>query len=142
MRQIPGGTTSMSLFTTPSVDNSYQAIILGEPTTAFVLPKSIVQDIFGAQPKRQSQGKSNRWMFSVSENNSKYFLVFGGNAKYDITEYLNKWDIIQELCNPNDHSLGFVKLERFLLNEMQMQANYQPIMIKTLLELGGRAEQG
>ena len=36
---------------------------------------------------------------------------------------------------------GFVKLQRFLLDEMQMQANYQPIMIKTLLESGGQASR-
>ena len=127
--------------TLTSADNAYQAIILGEPKTTFVLSKNVVKDIFSAHSKLQSQGKSNRWMFSVSEKNSRYFLLLGGNAKYDITEYLNKWDIIPELSNQNNGGLGFVKLQRFLLNEMQMQANYQPIMIKTLLESGGQANR-
>jgi hypothetical protein len=124
-----------------SADNAYQAIILGDPKTTFVLSKNIIKDIFSVQSKLQRQNKSNRWMFSVSENNSRYFLVFGGNANYDITEYLNKWDVIPELSNPSDGGVGFTKLQRFVLDEMQMRANYQPIMIKTLLESGGRASR-
>ena len=124
-----------------SADNAYQAIIIGEPKTTFGPSKNVVKDIFSAQSKLQGQGKSNRWMFSVSENNSRYFLVLGRNVKYDITEYLNKWNVIPELSNANDGGVRFTKLQRFLLDEMQMQANYQPIMIKTLLESGGRASR-
>jgi hypothetical protein len=35
--------------------------------------------------------------------------------------------------------LSFIDLQKFLLEEMQMQANYQPIMIRTLLQSGGKA---
>lgn len=35
--------------------------------------------------------------------------------------------------------LTFRDLQIFLLKEMQMQANYQPIMIRTLLQSGGKA---
>jgi hypothetical protein len=79
-------------------------------------------------------------MFSLISSGSKHFIVFSGNAKYDITKYLNKWDMIPELGNSNT-PYGFKELQRFLLNEMQMQANYQPIMIKTLLERGGTASR-
>jgi hypothetical protein len=34
---------------------------------------------------------------------------------------------------PSRNLLSFVDLQKFLLEEMQMQANYQPIMIRTLL---------
>jgi len=34
--------------------------------------------------------------------------------------------------------LSFIDLQKFLLKEMQMQANYQPIMLKTLLVSGGK----
>ena len=100
--------------TLTSADNAYQAIILGEPKTTFVLSKNVVKDIFSAHSKLQSQGKSNRWMFSVSENNSRYFLVLGGNAKYDITEYLNKWDIIPELSNQTDGGVRIRKASKIL----------------------------
>jgi hypothetical protein len=36
-------------------------------------------------------------------------------------------------------TLSFRDLQRFLLEEMRMQANYQPIMIRTLLQSGGMA---
>lgn len=36
-------------------------------------------------------------------------------------------------------NFSFVDLQRFILNEMRMQMNYQPIMIKILLENGGSA---
>ena len=121
-----------------SAPNSYQAIILGSPNTTFVLSKKTVEKIFGSQPKLENQGDRNRWMFSLVSNGSKHFLVFSGKAKYDITEYLNKWEMIPELGNPIAR-FGFKELQRFLLTEMQMQANYQPIMIKTLLERGGTA---
>lgn len=124
-----------------ATDNSYQAIILGDPTSTFVLSKKMIKDIFSSHPKIQSEGNRNRWMFSINENNSKYSLVLGANSKHDITEQLNNWNIIPELGNSKSH-LSFVRLQRFLLSEMQMQANYQPIMLKTLLENGGRASRG
>lgn len=41
--------------------------------------------------------------------------------------------------SPSRNLLSFVDLQKFLLEEMQMQANYQPIMIRTLLQSGGKA---
>ena len=33
----------------------------------------------------------------------------------------------------SETKLNFVDIQRFLLNDMKLQANYQPIMIRTLL---------
>jgi 5-methylcytosine-specific restriction endonuclease McrBC GTP-binding regulatory subunit McrB len=41
--------------------------------------------------------------------------------------------------SPSKNLLSFVDLQKFLLEEMQMGANYQPIMIRTLLHSGGKA---
>jgi tRNA G18 (ribose-2'-O)-methylase SpoU len=41
--------------------------------------------------------------------------------------------------SPSQNLLSFIDLQKFLLEEMQMQANYQPIMIRTLLQSGGKA---
>lgn len=37
--------------------------------------------------------------------------------------------------------LSFVDLQRYLLKKMRMQANYQPIMTKTLLASGGKSSK-
>ena len=45
-------------------------------------------------------------MFSISENNSRYFLTVNKKAKFDISEYLNKRDIISEFTKANEISNG------------------------------------
>ena len=40
-------------------ENSYQAIILGQPELTFILPKNTVHHIFGQEPKLQSQAKES-----------------------------------------------------------------------------------
>jgi hypothetical protein len=87
-------------------ENSYQAIILGQPEVTFILSKNTVYHIFSQQPKLQSQAKNPRWMFSISENNSRYLLTVNKKAKFDISEYLNKWDIISEFTKANEISNG------------------------------------
>jgi hypothetical protein len=58
----------------------------------------------------------------------------GGIRKISKEDYNNILNIL-----PSKNLLSFVDLQKFLLEEMQMQANYQPIMIRTLLQSGGKA---
>lgn len=41
----------------------------------------------------------------------------------------------------NDFQLSFLDLQKFILTDMRMQKNYQPIMLRTLLENGGKASK-
>ena len=45
-------------------------------------------------------------MFSISENNSRYFFTVNKKAKFDISEYLNRRDIISEFTKANEISNG------------------------------------
>jgi MoxR-like ATPase len=91
----------LSLIHKPS---SYYAVVLDEPSKTFVLPMNVVNDIFGNQPtvgSTEDGKKKPRWMFSISENVSKYLLTVN-NKKIDISEYLNKWDVIPEFTYNNE----------------------------------------
>ena len=90
--------------TLTSTQNAYQAIILGEPKTTFVLSKKIVKIFLVLNQNYKVKVKEIDGCSQLTENNSRYFLILGGNAKYDITEYLNKWDIIPELGNSKSRS--------------------------------------
>jgi hypothetical protein len=70
--------------------------------------------------------------------------VFGGGPESNAFLSSLGFNIVnKETSNINTpqskNLLSFIDLQRFLLEEMQMQANYQPIMIRTLLVSGDRA---
>jgi hypothetical protein len=57
----------------------------------------------------------------------------------NIDSYLNKWDQIDDF-KTFGLPKNFLDLQRYILT-MKMRANYQPIMIRTLLLSGGRASK-
>ena len=67
-----------------------------------------------------------------------------GQQGFNIIE-IEKSDFDQLLSLDNAHTseklLNFVDLQKFILDKMQMQANYQPIMIRMLLVSGGKASK-
>jgi hypothetical protein len=74
-------------------------------------------------------------VLSFIKNKERYVAYFqGGIRKLSKEDYDN---ILNRSSSMN--LLSFVDLQKFLLEEMQMQANYQPIMIRTLLQSGGNA---
>ena len=89
------------------------------------------------------QRNRTAWLFKVYQNNGKYVLNIQGNKdEHEIDEFLNKWDQISGLRQlGKERTLSFVDLQRFILKDMVMKANYQPIMIRTLLENGGGASK-
>jgi hypothetical protein len=138
----------------------YYALILGSPDTTFVLPKKKVRDIFYGQPTVQSSPdvkKDPRWMFTIFQKGESYILRLNrsGAIENKVQSYLNNWKQIQDFASmppeqtaniieepintKNDTALlTFADLKLFLLQKMKPRANYQPVMIKTLLESGGR----
>lgn len=122
--------------------NHFYAIILGSPETTFLLPGRIVNGIFGKTLTPEKMRNRTAWLFKVYRKNGKYVLnIQGDKDEHEIEEFLNKWEQIPGLTQPQARALSFVDLQRFILNEMVMQANYQPIMIRTLLENEGRASK-
>ena len=86
-----------SIYNTIIAEKSYLAIIFGHPETTFVLPSTVIYDIFNDLPKLESESKNPRWMFSILQNNSNYIMSFTGRISHDITVHLNKWETIPEL---------------------------------------------
>ena len=58
-------------------------------------------------------------MFSIPENNSQIFVDSNKKAKFDISEYLNKWDIISEFNEASEIPDGD---ENELLYEIDVDA--------------------
>jgi MoxR-like ATPase len=74
-------------------------------------------------------------VLSFIKNKGYYMTSFqGGIRKISKEDYNNILNI-----SPSRNLLSFVDLQKFLLQELHMQANYQPIMIRTLLQSGGKA---
>jgi MoxR-like ATPase len=72
-------------------------------------------------------------VLSFIKNKKRYMSHFQGGIRK-----LSKEDY-DSILSISQSKKTFVDLQRFLLEEMQMQANYQPIMVRTLLESGGKA---
>jgi CRISPR/Cas system CMR-associated protein Cmr5 small subunit len=88
-----------------------------------------VRATFVVQILLRPQKYTNNWDAVL---HTAYFQ--GGVRKISEKEY----ESITDISHPKD-PLSFIDLQNFLLKEMQMQANYQPIMIKTILLSGGKA---
>ncbi len=69
-------------------------------------------------------------------NNFLHSLGFDIIGKQKVSE--KEYERITNISQPKN-PLSFVGLQNFLLKEMQVQINYQPIMIRTLLLVGGSA---
>ena len=74
-------------------------------------------------------------LLSFIKKKEQYAVYFQGDIK-KISE--KEYESITNISQPKN-PLSFMDLQKFLLKEMQMQANYQPIMIRTLLLSGGKA---
>jgi hypothetical protein len=74
-------------------------------------------------------------VLSFIKNKKHYMAYFqGGVRKISADDYNNIINIPQSKSS----LLSFVDLQKFLLSDIRMQANYQPIMIRTLLVSGGK----
>jgi hypothetical protein len=135
----------------------FLALALGDPNIAFIIPQEKVRTIFETVPTKKRPGRdTERWLFRMFNKDGRYFLKVNlVDAVHDMQPYLNNWNQIQDFAgmqsaqapdfiekpvNSEDDAtpLTFVDLKRFLLQKMKPRANYQPVMIKTLLENGGR----
>jgi hypothetical protein len=81
--------------------SSYYAVVLGDPSKTFVIPTSVVKDIFGRQPTvrpTEDVKKKPRWIFTLQESSQGFTLRVGGNKKSDfvINSYLNNWNQIPD----------------------------------------------
>ena len=117
-------------------------VVFGEPENSFVFPKEAVKTIFSGYPLTLQAGKKPKWYFDIRQekDGSHYLKIHSGEAKdVNIDNYHKKWDQIDDF-----KTLGlpknFLGLQRDIL-KMIMRANYQPIMIRTLLLSGGRASK-
>jgi hypothetical protein len=148
--------------------NCYCVIILDKPELTFILPPDKLKEIFSeVSPGDDNEWhyklrkKNGHYILRPSNDHRDI-----GNIHY-VETFLNKWTQIEDfkkiyeetdignenLTHPkkntitNDNGisqtknnlLSFIDLQKFLLEEMRLQANYQPIMIRTLLESGGEA---
>jgi hypothetical protein len=96
------------------------------------------------------QGK-RQWDFSIIERDGSHNTLVVNRApskEHPLGDLLNKWDQVDEFNNQLakpvirvQEKLSFSKLHDYIVEKMDMQANYQPIMIRVLLESGGRAQR-
>jgi len=116
-----------------------------------VIPKSKLLVIFqGVKPDEHGD-----FMIRLFPINSHYALKADqdersiGEVHY-IDDFIGAWDQIPELVGKmprpqaaiNSNRLSFAELHEYIVKKMGMQANYQPAMIKVLLESEGRATRG
>jgi hypothetical protein len=73
-------------------------------------------------------------VLSFVKRKEQYPVYFQGGVK-KLSE--KEFESITNISQPKN-PLSFIDLQNFLLKEMEMRANYQPIMIKTLLLSGGK----
>lgn len=128
--------------------NHYYAIVFDKPENTFVIPGQKLKEIFEGHPFYQEAGKPGEWLFTVYVKEQHHMLKLN-NAKdeHDIENFLNQWNQIANLKSKDTaisdmktdiiKKMTFTDIQKFILGEMHMQANYQPIMIRTLLESEG-----
>jgi hypothetical protein len=86
------------------IPRPYMAFSLASPEVTFVLPRHKMQEIFEGQPTKKRPGRStDRWLFGISENNGRHILKLNNVTQtYDIEDYLNRWDEINDFkTKPN-----------------------------------------
>jgi MoxR-like ATPase len=138
--------------------NYYYVIILDKPELAFILPSDRLKEIFS----QVSMGDDNEWHYKVRKKDGHYILRPSNDHRntsniHYVEDFLNAWTQIEDfkkihelidistitgtndIPRPTNNLFSFMDLQKFLLKEMRMQANYQPIMIRTLLKSGGKA---
>lgn len=123
-------------------ERQFFAAVFGEPENTFVFPKEAVKQFFGSYPLTLQEGKKPKWYFDIRQekDGSHYLKIHSGEAKeVNIDNYLNKWDQIDDFRTSKSPK-SFLDLQRFLLTT-NMRANYQPIMIRTLLLSSGKASK-
>lgn len=81
------------------INNSkaYFAVVYSHPKKTFVLTGPIVKRFFENE-RLVSPSNRPKWEFKIVRGDGKYILDFDrkGSPTYDITEYLNKWHLIED----------------------------------------------
>ncbi|MGD1838206.1 MAG: AAA family ATPase, partial [Nitrososphaeraceae archaeon] len=91
-------------------NSSFCAVILGKPGTSFIFPKQKINEFFNAQNKTQ-RDERHRWMFSILSDNNKYFLKVTGTERINISDYLNRWDLIPDIQNIKDDQKNYFLIQ-------------------------------
>ena len=79
-------------------NKSFFALVYNEPKNTFLIPKDKLSTIFNNN-LITSDEKSPKWYFYIRPLENKYFIDFRqkNSNKVDITDYLNKWEQIEDL---------------------------------------------
>jgi hypothetical protein len=134
----------------------YYVIIVDQPEQSLVLPLAKVKEIFDPV----DPGEDQEWHYSMVRDSDHYVIEPNNDPReigdiHRLDVYLNNWKQVQDYASlTSDTSaavmatarksakIPFEELHRFIVRKMDSsQANYQPIMIRTLLETGGRASR-
>jgi hypothetical protein len=81
-----------------NTNKSFFALVYNEPKNTFLIPKDKLSTIFNNNLITYDE-KSSKWYFYIRPLDNKYFIEFRqkNSDKVDITDYLNKWDQIDDL---------------------------------------------
>ena len=96
-------------------NNSFIAVILGTLERTFIFPKEKIIEIFNDENKLESKDRP-RWMFSIFNENNKYFLKIK-KENIDVNDYLNRWNLIPDLkdkkTEENHRNFFLIQVSKF-----------------------------
>ena len=121
-------------------NSNYYALVFGSPQRTFLLPAGFVKDIFESAFSAYASSNRKLCLFHIYEKNGSHLLrIQNESNEHKIDGFLIRWNQIHlsEIIG-KEIIFSFKDIQRFILGEMQMQANYQPVMIRTLLENNNR----
>jgi MoxR-like ATPase len=114
-------------------ENGFCLFTLDSPDTTFVLPsdflKKTFHENFGTTTEVRNMNRDNselRWVFDIIEKNNGYYLKFRNhNDEFDLSRYLNNWDLVQGLSSKVSVNYFLIQVNNRGSTNLENNSEYQ-----------------